>query len=110
MRYALFVMRHADGVDLLLRRHAAVLTNQVYRKKWVIHVERVHVEKSNAATVPVGIHPSNVVIINLKASDPHRVFFRLLIADLFTARQGPTGDPRAQGLKVRDPGCQEGVW
>ncbi|RSH93852.1 60S ribosomal protein L26B [Saitozyma podzolica] len=34
---------------------------QVYRKKWVIHVERVHVEKSNAATVPVGIHPSNVL-------------------------------------------------
>jgi large subunit ribosomal protein L26e len=49
-----------------------VLTNQVYRKKWVIHVERVHVEKSNAATVPVGIHPSNVVITNLKASDTHR--------------------------------------
>nr|ODN87803.1 60S ribosomal protein L26 [Cryptococcus depauperatus CBS 7841] len=39
---------------------------QVYRKKWVIHVDRVHVEKSNAATVPVGIHPSNVVITSLK--------------------------------------------
>ncbi|KAI9637980.1 putative structural constituent of ribosome [Dioszegia hungarica] len=39
---------------------------QVYRKKWVIHVERVHVEKSNAATVPIGIHPSNVVITSLK--------------------------------------------
>lgn len=39
---------------------------QVYRKKWVVHVERVHVEKSNAATVPVGIHPSNVVITSLK--------------------------------------------
>lgn len=41
---------------------------QVYRKKWVIHVERVTVEKSNAATVPVGIHPSNVVITTLKVS------------------------------------------
>ncbi|KAK6903240.1 60S ribosomal protein L26-like 1 [Kwoniella mangroviensis CBS 10435] len=39
---------------------------QVYRKKWVIHVDRVHIEKSNAATVPVGIHPSNVVITSLK--------------------------------------------
>lgn len=39
---------------------------QVYRKKWVIHVDRVHVEKSNAATVPIGIHPSNVVITALK--------------------------------------------
>ncbi|BEI81577.1 hypothetical protein CcaverHIS002_0207370 [Cutaneotrichosporon cavernicola] len=39
---------------------------QVYRKKWVIHVDRVHVEKSNAATPSVGIHPSNVVITSLK--------------------------------------------
>ncbi|KAK1925120.1 putative structural constituent of ribosome [Papiliotrema laurentii] len=39
---------------------------QVYRKKWVVHVDRVVVEKSNAATVPVGIHPSNVVITSLK--------------------------------------------
>lgn len=39
---------------------------QVYRKKWVIHVDRVHIERSNAATVPVGIHPSNVVITNIK--------------------------------------------
>ena len=41
---------------------------QVYRKKWVIHVDRVHIERSNAATVPVGIHPSNVVITNIKVS------------------------------------------
>ena len=41
----------------------------MYRKKWVVHIERVHVEKSNAATVPVGIHPSNVVITTLKVND-----------------------------------------
>ncbi|WOO80912.1 60S ribosomal protein L26-1 [Vanrija pseudolonga] len=39
---------------------------QVYRKKWVIHVDRVHIEKSNAATAPIGISPSNVVITSLK--------------------------------------------
>lgn len=43
-----------------------MLTLQVYRKKWVIHVDRVHIEKSNAATAPVGISPSNVVITTLK--------------------------------------------
>ena len=43
---------------------------QVYRKKWVIYVDRVHIEKSNAATVPVGINPSNVVITSLKVSSP----------------------------------------
>jgi len=39
---------------------------QVYRKKWVIHVDRVHRDKTNGATAPVGIHPSNVVITTLK--------------------------------------------
>jgi len=39
---------------------------QVYRKKWVIHVDRVHRDKTNGGSAPVGIHPSNVVITTLK--------------------------------------------
>merc|ERR1711988_2031300 len=39
---------------------------QVYRKKYVIHNERVTREKSNGSTVNVGIHPSNVLITKLK--------------------------------------------
>ena len=39
---------------------------QVYRKKWVIHVERITREKTNGATVPVGVDPSKVVINKLK--------------------------------------------
>src|SRR6202035_1585022 len=39
---------------------------QVYRKKWVIHVDRVQRDKSNGATAPIGIHPSNVVITTIK--------------------------------------------
>ncbi|SAM01823.1 hypothetical protein [Absidia glauca] len=39
---------------------------QVYRKKWVIHIERVTREKVNGASAPIGIHPSNVVINKLK--------------------------------------------
>ncbi|KAF9978990.1 hypothetical protein BGZ73_007877 [Actinomortierella ambigua] len=35
---------------------------QVYRRKWVIHIERVNREKANGASVAVGIHPSKVVI------------------------------------------------
>ncbi|KAJ1789375.1 60S ribosomal protein L26A [Coemansia sp. RSA 2399] len=38
----------------------------VYRKKWVIHIERVDREKVNGSTVPVPIHPSNVAITSLK--------------------------------------------
>ncbi|KAK4525021.1 hypothetical protein GAYE_SCF07G2925 [Galdieria yellowstonensis] len=37
-----------------------------YRKKYRIHIERVTREKANGMTVPVGIHPSNVVITKLK--------------------------------------------
>merc|ERR1712157_261652 len=45
-------------------REAKVI--QCYRKKWVIHVERITREKASGATVQVGIHPSKCVITKLK--------------------------------------------
>merc|ERR1712055_95166 len=39
---------------------------QVYRKKWVIHIDRIQREKANGATVSVGINPSKVEIVKLK--------------------------------------------
>merc|ERR1719357_1884112 len=39
---------------------------QVYRKKFRIHIERVTRDKANGQTVPLGIHPSKVVITKLK--------------------------------------------
>uniref|UniRef100_H2YA53 KOW domain-containing protein n=2 Tax=Ciona savignyi TaxID=51511 RepID=H2YA53_CIOSA len=39
---------------------------QCYRKKYVVHIERIQREKANGATVHVGIHPSKVVIVKLK--------------------------------------------
>jgi large subunit ribosomal protein L26e len=38
----------------------------VYRLKYVVHVERVTRDKANGQSVPLGIHPSNVVITKLK--------------------------------------------
>ena len=38
----------------------------VYRLKYVIHIERVARENAKGASVPLGIHPSNVVITKLK--------------------------------------------
>jgi large subunit ribosomal protein L26e len=38
----------------------------VYRLKYVIHVERVTRDKVNGQSVPLGIHPSNVVITKLR--------------------------------------------
>merc|ERR1719399_2659458 len=39
---------------------------QVYRKKWVIHVDRVTRDKANGQTTQVGIRPSKVMITKLK--------------------------------------------
>mmetsp|Transcript_3966 Transcript_3966/g.2592 ORF Transcript_3966/g.2592 Transcript_3966/m.2592 type:complete len:95 (-) Transcript_3966:3-287(-) len=38
----------------------------VYRKKFVVHVERITREKANGATVPVGIPASSLTITKLK--------------------------------------------
>merc|ERR1712001_188397 len=38
----------------------------VYRKKWVLHIERIQREKVNGAAVNVGIHASKVEIVRLK--------------------------------------------
>merc|ERR1711976_241609 len=38
----------------------------VFRKKFVIHIERIQREKANGTTVQVGIHPSKVVITKPK--------------------------------------------
>lgn len=38
---------------------------QVYRKKFVVHIDRITRDKNNGATVQIGIHPSKVVITKL---------------------------------------------
>jgi len=45
---------------------------QVYRKKWVIHIERITREKVNGATVSVGVDPSKVIITKLKMDKDRR--------------------------------------
>ncbi|KAJ3196243.1 60S ribosomal protein L26A [Irineochytrium annulatum] len=39
---------------------------QVYRRKWVIHIEKIVKDKVNGASVPLGIDPSKVQITSLK--------------------------------------------
>lgn len=36
----------------------------VYRKKWVIHIERIQKEKANGATVSIGFDPSKVIAVS----------------------------------------------
>ena len=47
----------------------------MYRKKWVIHIDRVQRDKSNGASAPIGVHPSNVVITTIKLDKDRYVFF-----------------------------------
>ena len=54
----------------------------MYRKKWVVHVERVTKEKVNSASVPVGISPSNLSITKLKLnSDRENILKRRAMSD-----------------------------
>lgn len=48
---------HYKGRELRVR--------QVYRKRYVIYLEKLTREKANGNPVPIGIHPSNVVITKL---------------------------------------------
>lgn len=38
---------------------------QVYRKKFVVYIERIQREKTNGTNAPVGIHPSKVSMLSL---------------------------------------------
>mmetsp|Transcript_9279 Transcript_9279/g.12934 ORF Transcript_9279/g.12934 Transcript_9279/m.12934 type:complete len:146 (-) Transcript_9279:124-561(-) len=44
---------------------------EVYRKKYVIHIDHVNRDKNNGASVMLGISPSNVIITKLHL-DPDR--------------------------------------
>ena len=57
---------------------------EVYRKKWVIHIERLIREKANGASVPVGIDPSKVVINKLKMDKDRKA--------LLERKRGGNGD------------------
>ncbi|WP_323677928.1 50S ribosomal protein L24, partial [Halorubellus sp. PRR65] len=43
-----------------------------YRKKFVIHIDKITREKANGSTVHIGIHPSKVAITKLKLDKDRR--------------------------------------
>ncbi len=61
-------VRSEDVVQVVRGSHRAREGKviQVYRKKWVIHIEHLTRDKVNGASVPIGVHPSKVVITKLK--------------------------------------------
>merc|ERR1711993_70310 len=62
---------------------------QVYRKKFVVHIERIHRDKANGASTNVGIHPSKIVIQKLKMDkDRKRILERKALSRAKLAEKG----------------------
>ncbi|KAK4248571.1 translation protein SH3-like domain-containing protein [Corynascus novoguineensis] len=61
-------IRKDDEVQIVrgLNKDKEGKVTSVYRLKYVIHVERVTRDKTTGQSVPIGIHPSKVVITKLK--------------------------------------------
>ncbi|KAJ4306645.1 60S ribosomal protein L26A [Collariella sp. IMI 366227] len=61
-------IRKDDEVTIVrgLNKDKEGKVTSVYRLKYVIHIERVTRDKATGQSVPLGIHPSNVVITKLK--------------------------------------------
>ncbi|KDQ61007.1 hypothetical protein JAAARDRAFT_55733 [Jaapia argillacea MUCL 33604] len=75
---------------------------QVYRKKWVIHVDRVNRDKSNGASVPIGIHPSNVVITTIKLDKDRRA-----ILDRKDRKKNPSSRAAGEDVEMVDVSCTD---
>ncbi|KAL0615400.1 60S ribosomal protein L26 [Plecturocebus cupreus] len=74
---------------------------QVYRKKYIIYIERVQREKANGTTVHVGIHPSKVVITRLKLDKDRK---KILERKAKSRQMGFHHDGQA-GLELLTSGC-----
>ncbi|KAF6209891.1 hypothetical protein GE061_015645 [Apolygus lucorum] len=68
-------VRKGDEVMIVRGHHKSQQLSkilQVFRKKFVVMLERVEREKANGAMIPVGIHPSNLVIGKLKINEDRK--------------------------------------
>ena len=67
---------------------------RVYRKKYVIHVERCTRDKANGQTINVGIDASNVVITKLKLDKSRKA----ILERKNRKRGGAAADPALDNL------------
>ena len=74
------------GFTKLKGREGKVTT--VYRKKFVLHVDRVNRDKKNGQVAPIPIHPSNVIITKLNLEREVAKDRKALIARKAAGRAG----------------------
>ena len=67
-------IRKDDEVQVTTGHHKGNVGKviRVYRKRYVIHIDKITREKANGATVHIGIDPSNVAIVKLKLDRDRR--------------------------------------
>ncbi|VEL26686.1 unnamed protein product [Protopolystoma xenopodis] len=68
-------IRKGDEVQVVRgekKENTSAKVVKVYRKKFIIQIERGQCRKSNGSYVPIGFHPSNVVIHKLKLDRDRR--------------------------------------
>lgn len=84
-------IRKDDEVRIVLGVHKGKegKVTQVYRKKFVIYIDRVTKDKANGTPVPVGIPANNVRIIKLKLDkDRNNTLARRAAAKSGSANKG----------------------
>ena len=64
----------------------------VYRLKYVIHIQGINREKTNGQSVPIGVHPSKVMVTKLKLDKDRESILE---------RVGKGRESRMQRLKER---------
>merc|ERR1712071_30166 len=69
----------------------------VYRKKYIVHIERISREKANGQTVHIGLNSSNLVITKMKMTADRK---KLLEAKKSTREQGME---KVKSLKPMSP-------
>lgn len=60
---------------------------QVYRKKWVIHIDKLTKNKANGAPYQIPIHPSNVAITKIREAKDRLARIATIVAGV-NARKG----------------------
>ncbi|KAK2104289.1 60S ribosomal protein L26 [Saguinus oedipus] len=71
-------IRKADEIQVVRGHYKGQQIGKIvllYRKKYVISIERVQREKANGTTVRVSIHPSKVAVTGLKLDKDRKKIF-----------------------------------
>jgi large subunit ribosomal protein L26e len=81
------IMSSTLSKDLRKKWGVRSLPIQVYRKKWVIHIDKLTKNKANGAPYQLPIHPSNVAITKVKEAKDRLARIATIVAGV-NARKG----------------------